>query len=126
MSSGLPIRRTGVAAIVFSMSPRLPRFSAARSIGVSMKPGGTALTVMPFGPYSSAGVGARRGDVDDATPAGLEHVGQHRLDHVEDPIEVDVDQPLPIRELDVVETFEPVQAGGVDQNSDRAQLLTDG
>src|SRR6201992_3706645 len=54
MSSGLPIRRTGVAAIVFSMSPRFPFSSALRNIGGSMKPGGTAVTVMPLGPYSSA------------------------------------------------------------------------
>ena len=31
-----------------------PRSSALRSIGVSMKPGGIALTVIPLGPYSSA------------------------------------------------------------------------
>ena len=37
-----------------TVSPRKPRSSALRSIGVSMKPGGTALTVMPLGPYSSA------------------------------------------------------------------------
>src|SRR3978361_1145149 len=56
MSSGLPLRRTGVAAMDLSMSPRKPLSAAARSIGVSMKPGGTALTVMPLGPYSSANV----------------------------------------------------------------------
>src|SRR3954447_6837951 len=54
MSSGLPILRTGVLAMFCSTSPRNPFFSALRNIGVSMKPGGTALTVMPAGPYSSA------------------------------------------------------------------------
>src|ERR1043166_5088996 len=48
------MRRTGVASIVAWTSRILPRDTAARSIGVSMKPGGTALTVMPAGPYSSA------------------------------------------------------------------------
>ncbi len=33
---------------------RLPSASAARSDGVSTKLGGTALTVIPFGPSSSA------------------------------------------------------------------------
>ena len=42
--------------MVASMSPRKPLSAAARSIGVSMNPGGTALTVMPLGPYSSARV----------------------------------------------------------------------
>ena len=45
------------------------------------------------------GVRARRGDVDDASPTGVEHVGQHGLGHVEDPVEVDVDQPLPVRRV---------------------------
>src|SRR4029077_9933006 len=54
MSSGLPMRRTGVASMVAWTSRSLPRASALLSIGVSMKPGGTALTVMPAGPYSNA------------------------------------------------------------------------
>ena len=37
-----------------TVPPSSPRSSDLRSIGVSMKPGGTALTVMPIGPYSSA------------------------------------------------------------------------
>jgi hypothetical protein len=37
----------------------------------------------------------------------------------------DVDEALPIRELDVVEPLETVEPGGVDQNGDRAQLLAD-
>ena len=45
---------------------------------------------------------------------------------MEHAVEVDVDQSLPIRELDVGEPLEPVKAGGVDQNGDRAQLLADG
>ena len=53
MSSGRPIRPTGVIAVAFSTLVK-PRSSALRSIGVSMKPGGTALTVIPLGPYSSA------------------------------------------------------------------------
>ncbi len=56
----------------------------------------------------------------------VQHVGQHRLDHMEDPVEVDVDQPLPILEVDVGEPLEPVQAGSVDQNGDRAELIADG
>ena len=35
-------------------SPNSPRDSDARSMGVSMNPGGTALTVIPFGPNSRA------------------------------------------------------------------------
>ena len=35
-------------------SPNSPRASDARSMGVSMKPGGIALTVMPRGPTSRA------------------------------------------------------------------------
>src|SRR6478735_9236455 len=55
MSSGVPTRRTGVLAMwSCTVPPRRPRSSDLRSIGVSMKPGGTALTVMPIGPYSSA------------------------------------------------------------------------
>src|ERR1700759_821306 len=72
-----------------------------------------------------AGVRAGRGDVDDASPLGIQHVGQHGLDHVEDPVEVDVDQPLPIRELDMREALETVQPSGVDQHGDRAGLLVD-
>src|ERR1700722_16185437 len=74
---------------------------------------------------SSAGVRAGRGDVDDASPLGVEHVGQHGLDHVEDTVEVDVDQPLPIRELDVGEALDPVEPGGVHQHGDRAGFLVD-
>jgi cytochrome P450 len=40
----------------------LPRASALRSIGVSMKPGGTALTVMPAGPYSCPGAPLARAE----------------------------------------------------------------
>ena len=44
---------------------------------------------------------------------------------MEDAVEVDVDQPLPIGEFDVGEALEPVEAGGVDQNGDRSGLRTD-
>src|SRR6516165_3268259 len=64
---------------------------------------------------------ARRRDIHDSSPPGLDHVGQHRLDHVEDAVEVDVDHPLPVLERDVVETVEAVQARGVDQNRHRPQ-----
>gem|GEM_PF-4847930 len=57
MSSGTPIRRTGMRAAMSSMDPPSnPRSSALRSIGVSIEPGGTTLAVMPHGPYSSARV----------------------------------------------------------------------
>ncbi|CNL63890.1 Uncharacterised protein [Mycobacterium tuberculosis] len=55
MSSGRPTRRTGVRLMWSStVPPSSCRCSALRSIGVSTKPGGTALTVIPDGPYSSA------------------------------------------------------------------------
>lgn len=55
MSSGRPTRRTGVRRMWSSTVPPISsRVSALRSIGVSMKPGGTALTVMPDGPSSRA------------------------------------------------------------------------
>ena len=65
---------------------------------------------------------ARRRDVDDASPAGLDHVGQHGLDAVEDPVQVDVHDPLPVLERDVGELLEAVDARGVHQNRDRAEL----
>ncbi len=111
-----------------------------------MNPGGTALTVIPAGPYSSArdfvrpltrglgrdvvrhardaGVCARRADVHDAAPAGVDHVGQHRLTAVEDTVEVDVEHSLPNVEGDVGETREAVQPSGVHQNGHRAELST--
>ena len=69
---------------------------------------------------------AGRGDVDDAAPAGLDHVGQYRLDAVEDAVEVDVDDVLPVLEREVGEPLEAVQPGGVHQNGDRAELRADG
>src|ERR1700744_50973 len=72
-----------------------------------------------------AGVGARRGDVDDPSPAGLEHVGQHRLNGVEDPVEVHVDYPLPSLERDVVKLLEPVEAGRIHQYRDRPEPAAD-
>ena len=69
---------------------------------------------------------ARRGDVDDSAPAGLDHVGQHRLNAVKDAVEVDVDDPLPVVERDVGEPLELLESGGVDQNRDRPQLSADG
>lgn len=64
-------------------------------------------------------------DIDDASPTRLQHVGQHRLDHVEHPVQVDVDHPLPILERDVGEALEAVQAGRVDENQDRSQPFPD-
>ena len=69
---------------------------------------------------------ARRGDVDDAAPAGLDHVGQYRLNAVKDAVEVDVDDPLPVVERDVGEALEALEPGGVDQNRHRPQLRADG
>ena len=55
MSSGRPTRRTGVSDAWWSTpSPSRPLLSDWRSIGVSMNPGGIVLTVIPFGPNSSA------------------------------------------------------------------------
>jgi len=55
MSSGRPTRRTGVRLMWSStVPPSRWRLSALRNIGVSTNPGGTALTVIPAGPYSSA------------------------------------------------------------------------
>ena len=71
------------------------------------------------------GVGARRGDVDDAAPAGLDHVGQHGLGGVEDPVQVDVDDLAPFIEGDVGEAPEDLFAGGVDQDRHRAQCTAD-
>ena len=34
--------------------------------------------------------------------------------------------PLPVLELDVGEPLEPIEAGGVDQNGDRTELIADG
>ena len=51
MSSGRPTRRTGVPRDRgVDARPSRPFSSEARSIGVSMKPGGMVLTVIPFGP----------------------------------------------------------------------------
>jgi hypothetical protein len=69
---------------------------------------------------------ARRGDVHDPAPPGLDHVGQHGLNAVEDAVEVDVDHPLPVLERDIGESLEPFEPGGVDQNRHRSQLCTDG
>ena len=121
--------------------PSSPRSSDLRSIGVSMKPGGTALTVMPVGPVLERqrlgqavdrglgrhvwrhvrlpGMRAGRGDVDDPAPAGLDHVRQHRLHAVEDAVEVDVDDPLPVVEREVGEPLEAFQPRGVHQDGDR-------
>jgi hypothetical protein len=66
------------------------------------------------------------GDVDDPAPSGLDHVRQHRLGAVEDAVQVDVDDPLPGLEAEVGEALEPVHAGRVDQDGDRAQLFPDG
>ena len=68
---------------------------------------------------------ARRRDVDDPSPPGLDHVGQHRLNRVEDPVQVDVDHSLPVLEREVAESLEPVQARGVDQNRHRPQPRAD-
>ena len=141
MSSGRPTRRTGVRLMWSSTaSPSTCRLSALRSIGVSTNPGGTALTVIPAGPYSSArdreavdrrlrrdvmrnerltGVRARRRDVDDAAPAGFDHVRQHGLDGVEHAIQVDVDDCGPLREAHLRELLEAFDAGSVDQHQDR-------
>src|SRR6478736_438244 len=69
---------------------------------------------------------AGRGDVDDAAPAGIDHVGQYRLDAVEDTVEVDVDDPLPVLERDFIEPLELLQSGCVHQNRHRAELGVDG
>ena len=147
MSSGLPMRRTGVAAIVLSMSPRKPLSAAAaqhRSVdearrhGVDGDAAWSVLERQGLGQSVHCGlrghvgrhvgrtrVGARRRDVDDAAPARLDHVGQHRLDAVEDAVEVDVDHPLPPLERDVVELLEAVQARGVDEDRDRTEFRAD-
>ena len=54
MSSGVPARRTGVAAAMVSMLGTLPAFSARRAMGVSMIAGGIVFTVMPWGASSTA------------------------------------------------------------------------
>jgi len=45
---------------------------------------------------------------------------------VEDAVQVDVDDPLPGLEAEVGEALEPVHAGRVDQDGDRAQIFPDG
>src|SRR5215217_930687 len=68
---------------------------------------------------------ARRRDVHDASPACLDHVGQYRLDTVEDAVEVDVDDALPFVERNVGEFLEAVEAGRIDQDGHRPQLCPD-
>ena len=68
---------------------------------------------------------ARRGDVDDAAPAGLDHVGQDGLGGVEDAVQVDVDDLAPLVEADVGESPEDLFARGVDQDGHRTQRGAD-
>ena len=97
----------------------LARATPAWAIGVSTIDGGMVLAVMPSGERSTAsdlverddaalrrhvvgavgrtGLGARRGDGDDAAPAGGDHVGHAGLDAVERAGEVDPDGPVPAR-----------------------------
>ncbi len=123
MSSGLPMRRTGVCSMCLSVSPRKPllfglaqhgRVDEARRHGIDRDAArGQYSSASALGQAVHRGLGrdigrheglarmrAGRRDVDDATPAGLEHVGQRRLDAVEHAVEVDVDDPLPLLERD--------------------------
>ena len=74
----------------------------------------------------AAGLRAGRGDVHDAAPAGLDHVGGHRLAAVEGADDVDGDDPLEGLPLDLQELLEGRDARVVDQDRRRPELLADG
>ena len=146
MSSGLPMRRTGVESMFFCDDDEAALLGLAQHRGVDETgrhrvDGDAARAVLErqrFGEPVDRRLGrhvrrhvrlsrmrARRGDVDDAPPAGLDHVGQHRLNAVKDAVEVDVDHALPVGELDVGEAFEALEPCGVDQNRHRPQRTPD-
>ncbi len=112
-----------------------------------MKPGATALTVMPFasqfashrfGHADQAGfrghvVGLaevavepyyRRG-IDDASVAGFKHVVQYGLAAVERARKIDVDHVLPLFDGHFLERAVVGDAGIVDQDVDLAELVGD-
>ena len=68
--------------------------------------------------------GVRR-DVDDASSAPLDHALQHRVMHVERPVQVDRDDPLPQILVGVEEGSGPVPAGVVDHDVDGAEFALD-
>ena len=114
---------------------------------MSMKPGGMVLTVIPERPELErqrlrepddaglggdvvdhvrlTGLGARRGDVDDPAPPGLDHVGHHRLGEVEGSIEIHLHDPVPLLVGDLHELLEAGHPGVVDQDERRPDLGTD-
>ena len=145
MSSGRPARRTGVSSAWCStLPPSSPRSSDARSIGVSTKPGrdgvdgdalGTELERQRLGEADEAGLRrdvvdhvlltglrARRRDVDDAAPPGLDHVGHHGLGAVEGPAEVDRHDAVPLLVGDRQELVEAGDARVVDEHERGSEL----
>ena len=138
-SSGRPIRRTGVRSACSSTPPpRSPFASWAREHRGVDEPGrdrvdgdalGTELEGEGLREPDDAGlrrhVGRHerlaalrtgRGDVDDTTPAGLEHVREHDLAAVVGAHEVDVEHPLPGPGVDLQEGAEDMEPGVVDQD----------
>src|SRR5437868_1010235 len=68
-----------------------------------------------------AALGARRRDVDDAPPTGLDHVGNDGLAAVERPGEVDRQHAVPRLGVDRQEPVEALKAGVVDENRRAAE-----
>src|SRR3546814_873068 len=66
-----------------------------------------------------------RADLDDPAPLAFAHAFDHRAGHVEHRVEVGVDDLLPLLRAHLVEGAVAGDAGVVDQDVDRAELLLD-
>src|SRR3546814_4263589 len=73
-----------------------------------------------------AGDADHRGDVDDAALARLHHAAHHRLAAAEDAGEVGVEDRLPVLVLHPHQQVVAGDAGVVDEDRDRADVLADG
>ena len=146
MSSGRPMRRTGVRCSCSSTAPAEPalrlvgpqhrRVDETGRDGVDGDALGSELEGQRLGQPDDGGLGghvgghvgltalgARRGDVDDPAPAGVEHVGDHHLAAVVGAREVDRVDPLPRVEVDLEERAELLQAGVVDEDRGCTEAL---